>query len=191
MKKINYLSLLFSFSLVFATACNDKPSNDSKTNNSETRKESQEMQVEDSGLSKQTATLRVIHGKIKIAFYPKKAPVTVTRISELISKGFYNGIIFHRVVPGFVAQAGDPTGTGTSGSGKNLPAEFNDLEHVRGTIAMARTQDPNSADSQFYITLSRQAHLDGKYTIFAKVVDGLEIIDKIQRGDKIISFTLD
>ncbi len=191
MKNLKTLKILIVAIPLAILGCNKDSKESAESPSGTTSRTAQELEVGEDGLSKQTATLRVVHGKIKLAFYPKKAPVTVTRIMELISQGFYNDIIFHRVVPGFVAQAGDPTGTGTSGSGKNLPAEFNDLNHVRGTIAMARTQDPNSADSQFYITLSRQSHLDGKYTIFAKVIDGLDVIDKIQRGDKIVSFTLD
>ncbi len=146
--------------------------------------------IDEEGLSKNSAILRTIHGVIKIKFYPEKAPVTVKRITELIGQGFYDGIVFHRVIDNFVVQGGDPTGTGQGGSGKKLPAEFNDLKHEKGTVAMARTQDPNSADSQFYMCLSRLEHLDGKYTIFGQVVEGLDVLDKIKQGDKIVSFTL-
>ena len=130
-------------------------------------------------------------GNIKILFLPEKAPLTVKRIKELIKSDFYKGIQFHRVIPNFVAQAGDPTGTGVGGSGQKIEAEFNDELHVKGTIAMARlSHDENSADSQFYIALSTLPHLDKKYTVFARVVEGLDIIEKIKKGDKIKSFTL-
>ena len=111
----------------------------------------------------------------------------MTRIIELVNKAFYDGIKFHRVVPNFVIQAGDPSGTGTGGSGKNLKAEFNDLQHIKGTVAMARTSDPDSADSQFYIALTTLSHLDRKYTVFGQVVEGLDVIDKIEQNDVIIS----
>ena len=109
---------------------------------------------------------------------------------QLIKEGFYDGLMFHRVIPDFVAQGGDPAGTGMGGSGQKLKAEFNDLKHIEGTLAMARSQDPNSADSQFYIALTRLPHLDNKYTIFAQVVKGMKLIHMLKKGDKIISFTL-
>ena len=139
----------------------------------------------------QFAKLNTDAGIIKIRFLPKKAPLTVKRIKELINSNFYNGVQFHRVIPNFVAQAGDPTGTGVGGSGKKIKAEFNDEIHVKGTIAMARlSHDENSADSQFYIALSTLPHLDKKYTVFARVVEGLDVIEKIKKGDQIKSFTL-
>lgn len=182
------LQLAFLMLLPLTVACQKQQSSEQiKVNEQE-----QKFTINKStGLSHQKAVLRVIHGKIVISFYPEKAPITVKRISKLIKDGFYDGLIFHRVIPNFVAQTGDPTGTGTGGSGKNLPAEFNDIPHVKGTIAMARTQDPNSADSQFYITLSRQEHLDKKYTVFGKVVEGIDVIDNIRKGDKIISMTIE
>lgn len=143
--------------------------------------------VDKNGLSSSSIVIKTARGNIEFKLYPKKAPNTVTRIIELVNSGFYDGIKFHRVVPNFVIQAGDPTGTGTSGSGKNLKAEFNDIQHIKGTVAMARTQDPDSADSQFYIALTTLPHLDGKYTIFGQVVDGMDVISKIQQEDVIIS----
>ena len=134
------------------------------------------------------AVLQTVHGSISIRFYPEKAPKTVARITSLIKSKFYNGITFHRVIPSFVVQGGDPSGNGTGGSGKTIEAEFNDIPHVKGTVAMARKGDPNSADSQFYIALSQLQHLDGKYTVFGQVTEGLDILDKIRKGDKIISF---
>lgn len=142
---------------------------------------------EKTGLSKEKIILKTVHGNIVFKLYPKKAPNTSRRIVKLTNEGFYDGLSFHRVEPQFVIQTGDPTGTGTGGSGKNLKAEFNDLQHIRGSVAMARSTDPNSADSQFYITLGTFPHLDGKYTIFGQVVEGMEILDQVRQGDKIIS----
>lgn len=137
------------------------------------------------------AILNTNAGSIYIEFYSDKAPKTVERITQLINNNFYNGVQFHRVIPNFVAQAGDPTGTGVGGSGKKINAEFNDLIHTKGTVAMARLgHDENSADSQFYIALSTLPHLDGKYTIFGKVIEGIDLLDKVKKGDKIISFKM-
>jgi len=141
-------------------------------------------------LSKFSATIKTVHGNIAIKFYEYAAPNTVTRIKELIKSGFYDGIVFHRVVPNFVVQGGDPTATGRGGSGKNLKAEFSSLKHIVGTVAMARSQNIDSADSQFYIALNNLPQLDGKYTIFGQVVSGLEILPKIRQGDKMISVTI-
>jgi cyclophilin family peptidyl-prolyl cis-trans isomerase len=146
-----------------------------------------ELNVDTNGLSKERITIKTVHGNISFSLYPKKSPITVTRIIELVNKGFYDGLSFHRVVSNFVIQAGDPTGTGSGGSGKKLKAEFNDLQHIKGTVAMARTQDPDSADSQFYIGLTTLPHLNGKYTIFGQVTDGFDVMEKIKQGDKIIS----
>lgn len=154
-------------------------------NNKVIRAES--LTVNASGLSKEQITIKTVHGNITFVFYPKEAPNTVTRIIELVNKGFYDGITFHRVVEKFVIQAGDPTGTGTGGSGKKLKAEFNKIQHIKGTVAMARSSDPDSADSQFYIALSTLPHLNEKYTVFGQVTEGFDILDKIQMGDKIIS----
>lgn len=124
------------------------------------------------------------YGFIQIELYPQDAPKTVARIQELATKGFYNGLTFHRVVPGFVVQGGDPQGNGTGGSGQNLPAEFNARQHVEGTVAMARANEPNSADSQFYISLGRHQHLDRKYTVFGQVTSGMDAVKNIKQGDK-------
>lgn len=124
------------------------------------------------------------YGTIEIELYPKEAPKTVARITELAKQGFYNGLTFHRVVPGFVVQGGDPAGNGTGGSGKNLLAEFNSRQHVEGTLAMARSSDPNSADSQFYISLGKHPHLDGNYTVFGQVTKGMDAVKQIKQGDK-------
>ncbi len=150
-----------------------------------------DMTVDATGLSKTTVTLETTQGVIKFKFYPKDAPATSARIAELVGKGFYNGLKFHRVVPGFVVQGGDPSGTGAGGSGQKLSAEFNARKHIEGTVAMARSQDPNSADSQFYISLGRHPHLDGSYTVFGMVTEGMDVARKIQPGDKMTSVSID
>ena len=123
-------------------------------------------------------------GEIVIEFFPQDAPKTVENFVTLAKKGFYNGLTFHRVVPGFVAQGGDPRGNGTGGPGYTVKAEFNKQKHLRGTLAMARSQDPDSAGSQFYICLGPQPSLDGQYTVFGKVTKGMEIVDGIKAGDR-------
>jgi len=130
-------------------------------------------------------TIETDKGNIVFEMFPDVAPKTVARITELIKQGFYNGLTFHRVEPGFVIQGGDPNGNGTGGSGVKLKAEFNKKHHELGTVAMARSNDPDSADSQFYICLGSQPFLDGKYTVFGQVTDkaSLEVIQKIRRGD--------
>lgn len=134
--------------------------------------------------------IETTYGNIEIELYPEDAPKTVARIKELVGKGFYDGLSFHRVVPDFVVQGGDPRGDGTGGSGQNLPAEFNSRQHVEGTVAMARAADPNSADSQFYIALARLPHLDRNYTVFGQVTKGMDAVKKIKIGDKMIKVTL-
>ena len=135
-------------------------------------------------------------GRVVIELRPDLAPQHVARMKELTRQGFYNGVIFHRVIPGFMAQTGDPTGTGTGGSGKNIPAEFSTEKFVRGSLGAARTNDPNSADSQFFITFGDTPHLNGQYTIWGKVVSGMDLVDGIAKGeppanpDKIIKMTV-
>lgn len=144
------------------------------------------------GKEKKTPMVSIETDKGEIVFetFPDVAPKTVARITELVKQGFYNGLIFHRVVPGFVIQGGDPKGNGTGGSGKKLPAEFNSKKHVLGTVAMARAQDPDSADSQFYICLSEQPHLDGNYTVFGQVIKGADVVQKIVAGDVMKKVTM-
>src|SRR5215468_7554707 len=129
-----------------------------------------------------TLILETTKGEVVVAMRPDLAPRHVARIKELVREGFYDGIVFHRVIDGFMAQTGDPTGTGGGGSGKTLPAEFSQEHHVRGTASMARTNDPNSADSQFFICFAPAPFLDGKYTIWGKVTSGMEFIDQIKKG---------
>ena len=137
--------------------------------------------------------LQLKDGNVVIEMLPEKAPNHVARIKELARKGFYDGIVFHRVIEGFMAQTGDPTGTGMGGSGQNLKAEFNDQPHLRGVLSMARAGDPDSADSQFFICFKDSRFLDGQYTAWGKVISGMEFVDNITRGeppanpDKIIS----
>ena len=122
------------------------------------------------------------NGLVKINTFPNKAPLTVKRIVELADQGFYDGLTFHRVIKGFMAQGGDPLGNGTGGSGKNIKAEFNDIKHERGIVSMARARDPDSADSQFFICYDSVPSLDGKYTVWGKVVEGMHLIDRIPPG---------
>ncbi len=125
------------------------------------------------------------HGRIVIETRPDLAPNHVARITELVQEGFYDGIVFHRVIEGFMAQTGDPTGTGTGGTGKKLAAEFSEEPHIRGTCSMARAQDPNSADSQFFICFDDAGFLDHQYTVWGRVVEGMEHVDKIKRGEPV------
>ena len=126
-------------------------------------------------------------GKITVELYPEKAPITVENFLSLVNRGFYNGLIFHRVIENFMIQGGDPEGTGMGGSGKNIKGEFssngvkNDLSHERGVISMARSQNPNSASSQFFICHADAKYLDGQYAAFGKVVDGMDTVDEIAK----------
>jgi len=133
--------------------------------------------------------------RIKIELYPSIAPETVKNFVSLVSQGFYDGLVFHRVIPGFMIQGGDPNGTGMGGSKQTIPGEFagngfnNDLKHDSGVVSMARTSDPNSASSQFFIVVKASSHLDGQYAAFGKVIEGMEEVNRIvsvpkDRGDK-------
>ncbi len=123
-------------------------------------------------------------GEIRIELYSEDAPKTVEGFVTLSKKGFYDGLTFHRIVPGFVAQGGDPKGDGTGGPGYTLKAEFNKRKHVRGTVAMARSQHPDSAGSQFYICFAPATHLDNNYTVFGQVTSGMDVVDRLKAGDK-------
>jgi peptidylprolyl isomerase len=127
--------------------------------------------------------LTLKYGDVYIKFRDDVAPNHVARVSELAQQGFYNGVVFHRVIDGFMAQTGDPTGTGTGGSGKNIKAEFSKERHVRGTVSMARAASPDSADSQFFIVYAPAAYLDGQYTVFGEVVKGMEFVDMVKKGN--------
>ncbi|MEL6363908.1 MAG: peptidylprolyl isomerase [Pseudomonadota bacterium] len=133
-------------------------------------------------------------GEVVIETYPDKAPKHVAQITALAEDGFYDGLTFHRVIEGFMAQGGCPDGTGMGGAGSNIPAEFNDVSHQRGVCSMARSQNPNSASSQFFIVFDDASFLDGQYTVWGKVVSGMENVDAVARGEppasptKIVTF---
>ncbi len=131
-----------------------------------------------------TLYMDVPKGRVVIELRPDLAPKTVTHIKTLVRRGFYDGLSFHRVIDGFMAQTGDPKGNGTGGSGQTVPAEFSQGHFVRGTVGLARSDDPNSGDSQFFICFAPAPFLDGKYTIFGQVVSGMEAVDAIKKGDR-------
>ena len=130
-----------------------------------------------------TLYLDLEYGRVVIELRTDLAPAHVKRIKELTRQGFYNGLLFHRVIDGFMAQTGDPRGNGTGGSGVKLPAEFSREPFARGTVGMARANDPNSGDSQFFIMFAPGSFLDGKYTVWGRVTSGMEFVDKIKRGE--------
>ncbi|BBK35258.1 peptidyl-prolyl cis-trans isomerase [Allostella sp. ATCC 35155] len=132
-----------------------------------------------------TLYLDLKDGRVVIEMRPDLAPKHVARIKELTRQGFYDGVVFHRVIDGFMAQTGDPRGDGTGGSGQKLDAEFSRERHVRGTTSMARAQNPNSADSQFFIMFAPSTHLDGQYTVWGKVTQGMEFVDQIKKGSSV------
>ena len=147
----------------------------------------------DSSLSEKNriATIITEKGTIKFELYEKEAPITTKNFIELAQKRFYDGLTFHRVVPGFVIQGGDPEGDGTGGSGRTISLEINSsLTHKKGAVAMARSNDPNSASSQFYICLEDAKDLDNNYAIFGQVTQGQDVVEKITKGDKMIKVTI-
>ena len=143
-----------------------------------------------------TMILETTKGRVVIEMRPELAPGHVARIKELVRDGFYDGIVFHRVIDGFMAQTGCPHGTGTGGSGQKLKAEFNAEPHVRGTVSMARAQNPDSGDSQFFICFDDASFLNKQYTVWGRVTEGMDNVDKIKRGepvqnpDKIVKATV-
>ncbi len=151
-------------------------------------------------MAKDHIEMKLKTGKVIIKLRPDLAPNHVKRISELVDQSFYDGLVFHRVIPDFMAQGGDPLGNGTGGSGINIDAEFSKEKHIRGTVSMARAQDPNSADSQFFICFKDAPWLDEQYTIWGQITKGMDLVDKIKKGegangevtdpDKIISMKL-
>ena len=143
------------------------------------KKEKAKYQVKD---AENALLLKLKNGDVVIEMFSDDAPNHVARIKELVRAGFYNGLKFHRVIDGFMAQTGCPFGTGTGGSGKKLKAEFNRRPHLRGTVSMARAMDPDSADSQFFICFAEAPWLNGQYTVWGEVVSGLEYVDMIKRG---------
>lgn len=177
------LSLLFLFPLAFAgTASAQGLLIDSQS----AQPKGQAMNPATAGLKdpENTLFMDLKDGRVVIEMRPDLAPKHVARIKELTRKGFYDGLSFHRVIEGFMAQGGDPTGDGTGGSGQNIPAEFSKEPHVRGTASMARAASPDSADSQFFICFDTADFLDGKYTVWGKVSSGMEFVDKIKKGSK-------
>ena len=146
-------------------------------------KKKDKKKVEDLNSPENTLLLQLKSGTVTIQLRPDKAPKHVKRIKELVRDGFYDGIIFHRVIEGFMAQTGDPNGTGTGGSGQKLKAEFNDLPHNRGAVSMARAMNVDSADSQFFICFKPSNFLDRQYTVWGQVTDGMELVDAIARGE--------
>ncbi len=131
-----------------------------------------------------TLYLELKHGRVVIDLRPDLAPGHVARIKELTRQGFYDGLLFHRVIDGFMAQTGDPLGNGTGGSGQKLKAEFNAEPHTRGAVSMARANHPDSADSQFFIVFGDATFLDRKYTVWGRVSEGMEFVDMIKKGDQ-------
>jgi len=134
------------------------------------------------GDQENTLYMDLKYGRVVIEMRPDLAPNHVKRIKELVRQKFYDGVKFHRVIEGFMAQTGDPTGTGMGGSGQKLKAEFNKEPHVRGAVSMARAGDPDSADSQFFIVTKDSDFLDGQYTVWGKVTSGMELVDMIKKG---------
>ncbi len=132
--------------------------------------------------SENTLYMDLTYGRVVIEMFPDVAPKHVKQIKELVRQGFYDGLKFHRVIDGFMAQTGDPKGDGTGGSGKKIRAEFSDIPHDRGIVSMARASSPNSASSQFFIVFKGSYFLDGKYTVWGKVTSGMEFVDMIKKG---------
>ena len=183
---------LFSFIFfIFLAGCNRNTHKiEIVANNNGEEIDIEKLKTDIGGLSTASATMKTIHGDIVFRFYTKAAPRTSARVMQLIQTKFYDGLVIHRAIPNFIIQTGDPTGTGNGGSGTKLKAEFNELQHIKGTMGMARGIENDSADSQFYISLTTLSHLDGKNTVFGQVVDGLDILPKLSKGDRIISITL-
>jgi len=132
-----------------------------------------------------TLILETTQGPVTIALKPDLAPNHVKRIKELVREGFYDGLVFHRVIDGFMAQTGCPQGTGTGGSGQKLKAEFTPTKHTRGTVSMARAANPDSGDSQFFICFKESPWLNNQYTVWGEVTSGMENVDKIKRGEPV------
>lgn len=183
----NILLCLITISFAFSGCLNGK------TKTSTTEKNTADTAAENSiksepnaktGKKEKMLTIKLKTGDVKIKLFPEVAPKHVERITTLAKEGFYDGIVFHRVIDGFMAQTGDPTGTGAGGSKlPDLDAEFSDAPFKRGTLGMARTQDPNSANSQFFIVLDQASHLNGQYTVFGEVTEGMEHVDQVKKGD--------
>jgi len=183
LKKRNYKMMAFAaLAILFASQFNHNQNSVTKENN--VGLFATAPQAGDEGIPEGNhIKIETEHGDILIELYADSAPNTVANFKALAGKGYYDGLIFHRVIPGFMAQGGDPDGRGTGGPGYKVKAEFNERKHVRGTVAMARSSDPDSAGSQFYICYGDTPHLDGQYTIFGQVVEGMDAVDAIKQGD--------
>lgn len=147
-------------------------------------------QEEDVPPPEKVAVLETTQGTIVIELYPDSAPGTVANFKKLIQKEYYDGLTFHRYIEDFMIQGGDPTGNGTGGPGYTIKDEFNERKHLTGTVAMAKTSAPDSAGSQFYICLAPQPHLDGQYTVFGQVIQGMDNVFNLRKGDKMSKVTL-
>lgn len=175
LKNICVIALLVA--TIFNTSCNEQ---DNKPNPST------------GSIDLNMVRLKTVYGDIIIQLDFKNAPLTTARIKYLVSNGFYSGLDFHKVIPDYIIQTGDPTGTGNGGSGKLLKTELNNLIHQPGSVSIVRNKDiKNSADSQFFICLNECTELNGKYTVFGQVIEGLGVAKKIQREDKIINLSLE
>ena len=204
MKKVIALSIIFLFTVtalnsfgkeveqskpaVKETKAAKEVKKINETKNKETKKTEKKM-TEEKKSKDEIAVIETSMGTIKFKFLEDKAPKTCENFIKLTEKGFYNGTIFHRVIPNFMIQGGDPDGTGMGGPGYNIKAEFNDTKHVPGIVSMARSMDPDSAGSQFFICVAAVPHLDGQYTAFGEVIEGYDVVDKISKvktlpGDK-------
>jgi peptidyl-prolyl cis-trans isomerase B (cyclophilin B) len=147
---------------------------------------------EETGEKNRIAVVQTNKGKIVFELYEKRAPITTANFIKLAESGFYDGLTFHRVVPGFVAQGGDPEGTGMGGSDEKIPLEINpELTHKKGAVGMARSQDPNSASSQFYFALEDIHELDGSYAVFGQVIEGMDVVESLAVGDVMEKVTIE
>jgi len=183
LKKTNYLVLGFAFvGVLFVSQINAAQNTEAKENSVGLFTKAPQAGDKDIPAGNHIK-IETAHGEVLIELYPDSAPNTVANFKALAGKGFYDGLKFHRVIAGFMAQGGDPEGTGRGGPGYKVKAEFNARKHVRGTVAMARSASPDSAGSQFYICFGPQSHLDGQYTIFGQVVEGMDVVDQIKQGD--------
>lgn len=195
MKKL----ILFLLIAVIAFGCSSAPEQQEKEVQQQTQHQQtkQTQQTQEEKTMGKTAILETSKGLIKFELYTEKAPITTTNFIDLVGKEFYDGLTFHRYEPGFVIQGGDPKGDGTGGYEENgqertITLEINQaLKHVKGAVAMARTPDPNSASSQFYITLAPTPFLDGQYAVFGKVTEGMDVVEQLRAGDTITKATIE
>jgi peptidyl-prolyl cis-trans isomerase B (cyclophilin B) len=179
--KLRFLGVVLSL-FVFLYGCEQGKSSSEKKSEPQPARVSKEGKMENK--KEKIAVIETEKGTIKFKFFEEDAPNTVANFIALTEKNFYDGLTFHRYEPGFVIQGGCPKGDGTGGPGYNIKAEFNEKPHLEGTVAMARAQDPDSAGSQFYICLAPAPFLNGQYTVFGQVIEGMDVVHKIRAGDK-------